>query len=68
MNLVLSLIILVINTVSPILNLKQKRSTIEYPKNELYGCFNLSIWILWDLLPLLALKAKDTTYLLPMTI
>ena len=50
------------------LNLKQKRSIIKCPKNELYSHFNLSIRILWDLLPPLALKAKDTIYLLPITI
>jgi len=45
MNLVLSLTILVINTISPILNLKLERSIIEPPRNKLYGRFNLSIRI-----------------------
>ena len=56
------------NTVSPALNLKLERGIIGRPRNKLHGCFNLSIWIQWDLLPLLALKAKDTTYLLLTTI
>ena len=68
MNLVLSLTILAINTISPILNLKLERSIIEPPRNELYSRFNLSIQIQQVLLPLLALKVKDTTCLLSTTI
>ena len=45
MNLVSSLITLVISTIGLVLNLKLEKSTIKYPRNELYGHFNLFIWI-----------------------